>query len=415
MRKSSQRWLSRLPSRQPPSEQTLIFAREDGPGQQWRPLPVLSGRATALAARSSQLAVLMKDGQWITVWDDGSATGQPLPAGGRIRTLADDGNNLWAIGEVGGGLAAANADLARTNATTQPTTEEAAIEPATTAPSQLLEPHQPSKLVLFRQVNGRWATVTEMPGDAAIDAADDISIAIVVDSPVVSFATFKHAVRTIKFDSARGWQDIGWITPPGEKNIANFRVLSDGFKPLLWWTIGNQSGELFPDPSGHIPSVQLPWKSGDKLDGLPTAIFAGDYLCVFGPHEGKVFEQRYKTDGTPVELAAELTVPKDFNDSAIPRWLESVFLCSLGFTVGSSVFRQWSQPSVENEVHALQPAPLLLRFAAGVLDALPVIWCCCLSGEQGRVGRKSGDGAQRPDHHHFRQWCGCVFTAHDAG
>ena len=355
-----------------PTEQTLIFARENGPGQQWRPLPALVGRAMSLAARSSQLAVLMDDGQWVTIWADGSATGQPLPADGKIKTLADDGNDLWAIGEVIGGINAAKSDIAKQTAATRPTTDRAndQITAPATEPSDL---HTPAKLVLFRQLNGHWATVTEMPGDAVVTSADDVSLAIVAGAPVVSFKTFKNAVRTLRFDADRGWQDIGWITPSAEKTAVNFRVLSDGFKPFLWWTSGNQAGELFLDASDHLSSVPLKWNGNDKLDGLPTAIFSGDYLCVFGPHEDKVFEQRYKIDGTPIETAAELTVPKDFNDSAIPRWLESVFLCSLGFTVGSSVFRQWSNAATETEVKSLQPAPLLLRLAAGVFDAAPVI------------------------------------------
>jgi len=109
------------------NEQTECFALQNAPGQQWRSLSTLPGRAVALAGRSSQLAVLMIDGTWLSLWEDGSATGQPLPAGGRIKTLADDGNHLWAIGSVVGGIAAAENAIARDAAVTQPTTAPFAV------------------------------------------------------------------------------------------------------------------------------------------------------------------------------------------------------------------------------------------------------------------------------------------------
>ena len=101
------------------NEHTEVFALQNAPGQQWQPLPTLPGRAVALAGRSSQLAVLMSDGQWLTLWPDGSASGQPLPAEGHIKTLADDGTHLWAIGSVSGGITAADLAVTREAAVTQ--------------------------------------------------------------------------------------------------------------------------------------------------------------------------------------------------------------------------------------------------------------------------------------------------------
>ena len=49
-------------------------------GRAWGTMP---GRAVALASRSSQLAILMADGQWFTLWSEGSSTGQPLPGKGK--------------------------------------------------------------------------------------------------------------------------------------------------------------------------------------------------------------------------------------------------------------------------------------------------------------------------------------------
>jgi uncharacterized RDD family membrane protein YckC len=102
-------------------------------------------------------------------------------------------------------------------------------------------------------------------------------------------------------------------------------------------------------------------------------MFAGGYVCVLGPHNGKILEQRYKLDGTPFESAAELTIANDTNETLLPRWLEVAFLTSMGFSVGASVFRQWSEPEKGPAIKPPVPAQLLPRVAAGLLDALPVI------------------------------------------
>jgi uncharacterized RDD family membrane protein YckC len=356
------------------NEHTEVFALQNAPGQQWQPLPVLPGRAVALAGRSSQLAVLMNDGQWLTLWPDGSASGQPLPAAGRMKTLSDDGTHLWAIGSVNGGIAAANLALEHDAAATQPSTApmppDLSATPVPAAGEIHLSHSVPAKMVVFRETDGRWATVAEMPADAILSPDEDLSLVVVAGEPLVSFKTSSGAVRTLRYATDHIWQDVRPIENP---TVDHFRVLGDGFKPLLWWTTGNSPGEFLPDVSGESPPIQLQWNGKEQLDGLPTATFAGGYLCVFGPHAGKVMEQRYKLDGTAVDAAAEVNVATDVNDTLLPRWFELVLLTSMGFSVGASVFRQWAEPAKGPVVKPPEPALLSSRLGAGVLDALPVL------------------------------------------
>jgi uncharacterized RDD family membrane protein YckC len=347
------------------NEQTECFSLQSAPGQQWNSLPVLPGRAIAIAARSSQLAVLMSNGQWLTLWEDGSASGEPLPANGKIKAISDDGTHLWAIGWVNGGIAAANKAIA---AATQPTTmpgdtnEIASSEPVRSIPG---------KMVVFHEVDGQWATFAELPADAIINDDTPVSFTIMDGAPLVAFKTPAGVLRTARYIAGGQWKDI--IKPIEDPSAANFRVLSDGFKPFLWWTNGNTPGELYMQGATGDPQTTLAWVSKDQLDGLPTATIAGGYLCVFGPHAGKVLEQRYKLNGTPFETAAELKMTDDTSQSLLPRWMEVVFLTSMGFSVGASVFRQWSEPEKGPVVEPPAPAPILPRLAAGLLDALPVI------------------------------------------
>jgi len=208
---------------------------------------------------------------------------------------------------------------------------------------------------LFQEQNGRWATITELPADEIITDDEEMSLAVVGGVPLVSLKSGSGAVRTLEYSAEHQWKDV--IKPLDNSEVANFRILSDGFKPLLWWTTGNDPGWLSLE--GATNGVKLAWVGKDQLEGLPTATFAGGYVCVFGPHAGKVpgqydvLEQRYKLDGTPVESAAVVNVVNDSNESLLPRWLEVFFLTSMGFSVGASVFRQWAEPTHG----ACDPAP----------------------------------------------------------
>ena len=142
-------------------------------------------------------------------------------------------------------------------------------------------------------------------------------------------------------------------------------------KPILWWTTGNDPGQLIPEGAKMGPD--LAWPSKLALDGIPTAIFSGGYICVFGPHGGKVLEQRYKTDGNPVETAAEVNVPTDMTESLLPRWLEVVFLTRWDFRLGQACFANGQNPPKGPAIRPPVAAPVILALAAGLLDALPVI------------------------------------------
>ncbi len=348
-------------------EETEILVHHNIPGEPWRPLPTLPGRATALASRMSQLVVLMNDGEWLTLWEDGSASGQPLPAQGRMKAIADDGDDLWALGEVNGGLAMARTAILREIASTMPTTSPAiaATDPVT--------PSLTPALVLFRQVNGRWSAVSELPASVTGTSGEDLSLTIVNGIPLVCYRTQDFQLQTIRSLPDGNWETVAIIKPPTTQP-SNFSLVTDGFKPMLWVTPGTVPGELFADlEHGNSNAVKLQWPGNVALNGTPAATFAGDYLCVFGPNDDKVLEQRYKITGEAFGTPAELTIT-DSSESLLPHWLEALLLGFMGFSVGVRVFRQWSSDEEEApRDDSPAPAPLLPRFIAGLIDAVPVL------------------------------------------
>jgi uncharacterized RDD family membrane protein YckC len=379
------------------AEQTEVFARENSPGQPWHSLSAtpLPGRVIALASRSSQLAVLMKDGQWMTVWAGGSATGQPLPASGRLLTIADDGTDLWAIGSVSGGLAAAQDAIAQAAGTTRPTTVP------TTGPSA----NKPAveSLVVFRQQNGQWAAVADFPPGKALASETEVSMAVVGGVPMIAFKGADGKIGIVRYDVDHRWKDVALIQPstqpvstrpsstqasgrkasgtqPASTQVASaiqaFSIFSDGFDPYFWETSGNSAGELFVKLSSKPAPIPLDWGKNDPLDGLPAITFSDGFVCLFGPrgpHAEKVVEQRYDRDGKPFEKANVVIVPGEGSDRMLAPWLEIAFLCMLGFLVGSSVFQQWNQTEQPTAQGNPVPAGLFPRFAAGMIDLVPVL------------------------------------------
>ena len=376
-----------------PSEQTEIRVRHSQPGRTWRLLDVIPGRVTSMAARESQLAVLLSDGQWMTVFAEGSSSGQPLPAGGQLRVLADDGQTLWAVGAVtgeAGGLAAARADLARQALTTRPVfpplATPGATRPTTTAATPVEAAGPATRLVLFRQTDGRWAAESELPAELTAVAADDLSVTVLGRSPTVAYRAADGSIRTLRCGpDGHGWETVGQLPATGHR-VAAFELLADAtIGPLLWTTTGAGDPGQVRDPARGGVARTLPWVGPPSLTGPPVAAVSGGYLRVIGTSAAKLYEQRYELTGTPVGTPAEVFVPPDLSDSPVLLWVQAMLLASLAFTIGTSVYRQVTPggavaassagPSTDADDSApagITPAPLSARAAAGGIDLLPL-------------------------------------------
>ena len=88
-------------------------------------------------------------------------------------------------------------------------------------------------MVLFREQNGRWATVAELLPDAAMIGDEEMSLAVVGGTPLVSIKTDPNKIRTMQFANDHEWVDVSW--PESAKPISNFQTINDGYKthPLV--------------------------------------------------------------------------------------------------------------------------------------------------------------------------------------
>ncbi len=389
-----------------PAEQTQVWVRLSRPNQHWRSLGVVPGRVASMAARESQLAVLLSDGQWLSVYDGGMATGHPLPAGGRLRALGDDGNALWAVGQVPGGRAAADAELARQAAATRAADDSLAPTPppatrpattATAAPSAAASSPGPSAvasttgsaapasdpLVLFTLAQGRWEAKADLPAGVTLPAVTDLSVAVVGHVPLVAYELGDGTVHVLRWAPAGRWDAAASVPSRVARGgrVADLQLLAGANGPLVWVTGGAADpGQLGPlsmvaaaEPSGEPAPHPLVWAGPPPLAGTPAAAVAGGYLRVVGPAAGgKFYEQRYGLDGAAVGGPDEVAVPPD-PDSPLSAWVQGLLLASLTFTVGTSVYRQVTPAAGGDGPPPVTPAPLNARAAAGAIDLLPLL------------------------------------------
>src|SRR5690348_14425698 len=73
------------------NEVTVIRYRTLGPpSKSWFELTRINGRVIEMVHRGGELGVLLKNGDWMFVWDDGQSSGSRIPGRGRILTMCGD-------------------------------------------------------------------------------------------------------------------------------------------------------------------------------------------------------------------------------------------------------------------------------------------------------------------------------------
>ncbi|HWB54019.1 MAG TPA: hypothetical protein VG722_07495, partial [Tepidisphaeraceae bacterium] len=124
-----------LPGEQGTPSQSAIFSRAMG-SNQWQQLYQIASPIAELSHQGDEPAILLSNGQWMFVFQNGRSLGNDVPGGGNLAELGSDGTNIYAAAWVAGGIKAMQA------------TSRPATAPATMASDQ--------RLVLMRYQRGRW-------------------------------------------------------------------------------------------------------------------------------------------------------------------------------------------------------------------------------------------------------------------
>ncbi len=182
-------WMAHVlltPAQSPPEHTRIDFRSAEG---EWQPLIDLPTRVTGLANSGSQLAVLLDDGEWKLLSEDGTgATGQPLPGGAKMLALANDGETLWAIGTAPPLPGTAPA------ATTQSASISTATQPAA-MPSSGNLPRARVAIYTLGANGWRVADGQALPADVHADAP--LSLAIIDHIPWLAVARPGDTVQVL--------------------------------------------------------------------------------------------------------------------------------------------------------------------------------------------------------------------------
>jgi uncharacterized RDD family membrane protein YckC len=314
----------------------------------WTEIARFGGRAVSIAARSSQLAVLLDNGDWLLVWQDGTSLGVPLPAKGQLQALAADGNALW-------GLAWITEPIPATRPTTTATSEPVATEPA-----DAFEP----RWELLRFDPSGWTATHRLPGgpdaEVALAAARGQVLTAMQDpgEPVQYYVNGGRA-RAIATATAERLALL-----PGNGMVMLWSAGAGGAGRIVRLTAGDPTTDL--QPPDNLPV------NSDRA----VAIASGRLRLFFTrPDDGHVtvVEQTYDLS-TLAKIGAPATLPftQPMEESIYQTIFRAAVMAALVFALIASFQRRESIRELLDSPEKPQPAPLSGRLLAGAIDLLPI-------------------------------------------
>jgi len=321
----------------------------------WADVVRLPGRVASLASRGSQLAVLQESGDWLLVWQGGTALGQPLPAKGKILELAGDSDSLWAIGLITGQLPASRPTTATTAATSAPAVE---LEPATT---QSTAP----RTLLFRLSPTGWTAV----GPIDVPAGADVAMAAMRD----------HVYTAIKLPGKPTaiYDGTSPMLRVNNPNASRFTLLPSDGSMLFWTAKDTDAGEMIRLTAG-LPGGTLVNPTGLQSTADRTVEISTGRLRLFFMQviDGKqaVMEQKYDSKSLQlIDTPTALVFPQPHVESKFQNIFSAVVLAAMVFAMIASFQHRRSLRELLLKADHPIPAPLLLRLVAGAIDLLPMV------------------------------------------
>ena len=358
--------VAQLPTR-PTSFRTTIFYRSEGQSK-WQLLNQLPDRVIGLASQASQPAVLLDDGSWILLYtDSGPQTAGPLPMPARMVALAGGRQTWWAIGLGPAGMESATQPIS----TTQPSARASAGAVATTQPARTRSAQTQSgasRLALYTLSANQWTKAAELTDD--ISEAPNVSLAIIDDIPYVADLDTTGQLQV------RHWADHKWVrdlAPIRVAQVGVFRLISDATLPRLWLAQENGPDLLYVLGQRASEPIRLQPIIGAPPAARALAVAFGK-LRMVATVNGKLLERDYNpSTGTADGAAFEILLPQPSPLGILPS-IQSVIVTVALIVAILASFRQWpATRGLAERLGQLPIAPLGRRFAAGLIDALPVL------------------------------------------
>jgi uncharacterized RDD family membrane protein YckC len=342
--------------------ETTLYRREMGE-RKFAVVLRLNGRVVDVGQWAGRATVLQDNGQWLTVWPGGTATGAALPAGGTIVALGGNDTDAWAIGAVAGGFdAAKSASATSTRPTTVATTTSLVADVAT-------------RFVLFRLDRARWIPVVSLPGKSELVTSIPGSGSILVSGGLV-YAAFPDAGGTslFRFDPSSST-----LTGPTKFPESAVDLFTGAYgEPLAW----RRTGQTGAGPVVRLDGNETPVARVGQIDpsSLPRSLDAHvgaalGYLRLLGVGDnGDVIEQRADWNGKPIGAAESIeSLPAP---DAVPPWSKYVNVTIITL-LAVALLASFRHKEVARDALARRdrprPARVWVRTCAAIVDLIPVI------------------------------------------
>jgi uncharacterized RDD family membrane protein YckC len=323
--------------------ESLIFGRTMG-NDQWQQLYEIASPMVALTHQAGEPAIVLDNGQWMFIYSDGRSLGPDVPARGNLVQLSADGDLLYGLAWVNGGLASLHT-------TTQPTTASTSS----------------SKLVLLQFSHGQWLGLAEIPdappkADVSMTGGENtLLIAWQADNELHLCQWAGGAVKALPA-----------IQP--KFKIADFKVICTTDQPIAWIAPATGAGAIF--------KWNQQWGAPISLSAPSTLAQSQQRdICIDGDQQirlvyksnDQLYEQNYdvhgKASGAPTEI---LAYQQDETDNT-SRLYGLAFFGFLIFILLSAFRRPPILPPATESGPAIMLAPFLRRLGAGLVDILPYL------------------------------------------
>jgi uncharacterized RDD family membrane protein YckC len=366
-------WVARVTAVQAPPGQgagvaTVIRGRAvGGADPRWTDVARLGSAATSLAHRGRELAVLLDSGGWLLVWPGGSTTGALPRDGTRLMAIASNNESIWAI--------------ARPDAGAKPAATAAATAPATSAAAAA------ASAGLYRLQRGQWVRVAALPENLTPEEIARASFAVVAAEPTISVLRPGSTIESFALVNER-WEPLASIRAP---DATRLKLMADGTRPVVWTAPDGGAGRLHvavhgaDGARGWAEPRALRTQEEVRPGAARTVALAGENVRLLFMRDDKLFEQTFAIDGaaiTPAKLLPTSFAPP----SPAPSRFVLVAAALLMIVVIGSLRRGAAgapggqsgaqTPAAIAAAAGVVPAPLLLRFLAGVVDASPLLVTC---------------------------------------
>lgn len=338
-------WLAEVTAG-PDGERTVIWERAGGESL-WHAVADIPAGVQELAAAGGRLAALLPDGQWQSV---NFATGQPLPSGARLISLAGEAENLLALGRV--------ASPATVPVSTQASTPRASL---------------PVGLHLFAMQRGTWRHVAAVPPGVDGEPGRTLALAFAERRPTIVTVGASQLIKGVALHGIAVWQwdkdrwnhRSQWTDPAAISAIHVFDSLDC---VAVWTAADNELGQvriLVGEDRHELKFAgQAPVRDVSHVGGMIRVFYAdGDKI-----KERRFDPRKLKEEGS----AAEVRLPRLGEEPIYLKWVQGGMLALLVMTMGAAMMRRGKQP-VKIDFKKVRLAPVSRRLLAGVIDAIPLL------------------------------------------